>query len=268
MVVLLKIGGSLITDKKQEKFYRADVMKRIASEVRQALDEKPDLKLVIGHGSGSFGHFVAKRHNTIQGVRTPEEWCGFAEVAQVAAELNAHVSQAFWDVGVPVWRLQPSASAIAHDGVVRHMALQPIQVALEHGLVPLVYGDVALDEVRGGTILSTETIFTYLAEQLDVERIVLLGEVDGVYDETGMIVDMITPERFEAMKSAFQGASGVDVTGGMMEKVRLMLRLSRDFSLTTRIVNGLTPKLVYEALIDSTATGTLICASANYPPTN
>ncbi len=268
MVVLLKIGGSLITDKKQEKLYRADVMKRIASEVRQALAEKPDLKLVIGHGSGSFGHFVAKKYNTIRGVDTPEEWRGFAEVAQVAAELNAKVSQAFWEVGVPVWRLPPSASAMAHDGVVKYMALTPIKAALEHGLVPLVYGDVALDEVRGGTILSTETIFTYLVEKLEVERIVLLGEVDGVYDENGAVVDVITPERFEVMKTAFRGASGVDVTGGMVEKVRLMLRLSSDFSLTTRIINGLTPNLVYETLLDKTYAGTLISASANYPPAN
>jgi len=30
---------------------------------------------------------------------------------------------------------------------------------LSHSLTPLVYGDVALDEVRGCTIISTEQIF-------------------------------------------------------------------------------------------------------------
>ena len=38
-------------------------------------------------------------------------------------------------------------SALAESGVLVTMALEPIRSALEHGLVPLVYGDVALDSV-------------------------------------------------------------------------------------------------------------------------
>ncbi len=155
------------------------------------------MQLLIGHGSGSFGHVVAKRYQTMQGVHTPEEWRGFAQVATVAAELNYLMARTLQAAGVPVWRFQPSASALSRDGVLdRDMAHAPIRQALSHGLVPLVYGDVSLDEMRGGTIVSTETVFFYLARQLPVNQIFLLGEVDGVYDESGTVIPRITPRRF------------------------------------------------------------------------
>src|SRR5690606_22583244 len=153
MLTFVKLGGSLITDKRVESSFRAPVVERIAAELKAALDQRSDLQLVVGHGSGSFGHFAAARYKTIDGVRSPEEWRAFAHVATVAAELNHLVAKTFDAAGIPVWRMQPSASASSHDGILTDMALSPIQQALAHQLVPLVYGDVALDTVRGGTII-------------------------------------------------------------------------------------------------------------------
>lgn len=72
MLTFVKLGGSLITDKRGEQAYRAEVMARTAAEIAQAYaTERP---LLIGHGSGSFGHVAAQKYGTAQGVRTPEEW--------------------------------------------------------------------------------------------------------------------------------------------------------------------------------------------------
>ena len=68
MLTLVKLGGSLITDKRVEKSFRRDVVKRLADEIAAARAVDPELKLLIGHGSGSFGHFAAKRANTLR-------WC-------------------------------------------------------------------------------------------------------------------------------------------------------------------------------------------------
>src|SRR5690242_18399189 len=87
MLTLIKLGGSLITDKHVEKSFRRDVVKRLADEIAAARAENPNLKLLIGHGSGSFGHFAAKRANTIAGVYSLSDWRAFAEVSNVAAEL-------------------------------------------------------------------------------------------------------------------------------------------------------------------------------------
>lgn len=258
-LVFIKLGGSLITDKRTEKSFRAEVMKRLASEVAMALRHDESLRLLIGHGSGSFGHVTAAQYGTVRGVQIDEQWRGFAQVATVAAELNALVAHELAAVGIPIWRLQPSASAVCEDGKLVSMALEPVRAALAHGLVPLVYGDVALDSVRGGTIISTETIFQYLAAHLPVREIYLLGEVGGVLDVEGGVIPEITPGTVKQYQDALKGSAGTDVTGGMLSKVRDMLALISTYGdLTIRIFDGRGPTVLYQALIGAAQPGTLI----------
>jgi isopentenyl phosphate kinase len=216
------------------------------------------MQLLIGHGSGSFGHFEAQKYGTMQAVDTQEQWHGFARVATIASELNFHVAKALQGAG-PVFRVQPSASAIARDGIIQEMAIEPILNALKHQLVPLVYGDVAFDMVRGGTIISTETVFTYLVSKLPVKRILLLGEVDGVYDQEKQVIPHISLDNFSEIKSSLGGSGGVDVTGGMLTKVQAMLDLANNSPYPDIfILNGLVPNRLYRALLGETVLGTRI----------
>src|ERR1041385_7446418 len=162
MLIFLKLGGSLITDKRVERSFREDVMDRLSQEIAAAYQAMPSLQLVVGHGSGSFGHFAAKEYGTADGVHTADEWQAFAHVATVAAELNYLVANSLEKAGVPVWRVQPSASAVSNNGDIVQMSIEPMRRALEHRIVPLIYGDVSIDNTRGGTIISTEKIFFYL----------------------------------------------------------------------------------------------------------
>jgi isopentenyl phosphate kinase len=262
MITFLKLGGSLITDKTAENSFRDAVASRLAGEIARALDQHDAPSLLIGHGSGSFGHVAASRHGTIHGVHSPAQWHGFAEVAAAASELNTRVARALHSAGVPVWRLQPSASALSHDGILSHLELRPIHRAFEVGLVPLVYGDVSIDDVRGGTIISTETIFFYLAQHLPVTRILLLGEVDGVYDADKTVVARITPTTLPHILPMLGGSAGTDVTGGMVTKVRDMVALVEKLpKLEIQILNGTVPGLVEHALRGQPVNGTTIAAT-------
>ncbi len=264
VVVFLKLGGSLITDKMRAYTARHEVIARLAGEVYQALDAFPDLTLLIGHGSGSFGHWAAKPYGTRQGVRTPSQWHGYVEVAAAAARLNHIVTAAFLEAGVPVLSLQPSASARCHDGALEYLDARPIHAAMARGLVPLVYGDVALDDVRGGTIISTEDIFLYLAHELRPARILLLGEVDGVLGPApdSAVVPHITPANFPTLRKTLSGSEGVDVTGGMADKVARMVELvQRHPETCVHILSGAEPGLLAHALLDATLrAGTRITA--------
>ena len=268
-LVFLKLGGSLLTDKTRSQALRADVLARLAIEVAAARHQRPDLRLLVGHGSGSFGHVVAKRYGTRIGVRTAEEWRGYAETARIAAELNHLVVDALWEAGLPALRIQPSASARCHDGELVGMDERPVVVALEHDLVPLVYGDVALDDVRGGTIVSTEQIFGWLAPRLQPERVILVGEVAGVLTagpasgRPVQVIPEIHPDMLPDLAQALGGSRGVDVTGGMAAKVREMLALvaATPSLYGVQVISGLVPGLVRDILIDPTLpAGTLITA--------
>ena len=81
-LILLKLGGSVITDKTQPFTARLDVIERLAAEIKAALDERgDDLQLIVGHGAGSFGHEVAAKYQTHKGAVSADSWLGFAEVA-------------------------------------------------------------------------------------------------------------------------------------------------------------------------------------------
>lgn len=263
MLTMLKLGGSLITDKRVSAAFRAEVMARVAAEIARAWDETDDLRLIVGHGSGSFGHIVAERYQTMAGVATPEQWHGFAEVADTAAALNTLVMQALREADLPAMRFAPSASAIAEDGRIVTMTLEPLRHAYGHHLLPVVYGDVGFDRARGGTILSTETVFTYLAQHLPVTRIILVGEVAGVYDAQQTVIPLITPDNLPAIRGLLGESAGVDVTGGMLTKVTDMVALAAQKpGLEVRIIDGSQPDNIYRALRGQYGFGTRITAAA------
>ncbi len=259
--VFLKLGGSLITEKSRPYTPRTEVIRRLAEEVREALEARPDLELVVGHGSGSFGHAAAAPYGTRQGVRTPREWQGYAEVAAAAARLNRIVTDLFLEAGVPVLSLQPSASARCRDGELVYLETAPLRTALDRRLVPLIYGDVALDEVRGGTIVSTEDLFVYLTPILSPRRILLATRVAGVLDAGGRVIPAMAPADLLALRPFLRGARGTDVTGGMADKVERMAALvERHPGLTVQIFSGEIPGTVSSVLTDAdTPSGTRIC---------
>jgi isopentenyl phosphate kinase len=237
-VIFLKLGGSLITDKTGVEQVRADVLARLASEIGAVWRER--LPLVLGHGSGSFGHVAGAKYGTRQGVATPEQWMGFAQVSAAAARLNRLVVESLLEANVPALTIQPSASAQCRDGTITHLASHTVENALAAGLLPVVYGDVAFDEGRGGTIISTEEVMGYLAKTIRPSWLLLAGETEGVYDEAGNLLPTITPANFEAIRPALGGSRGTDVTGGMASKVEAMLRLVQNQpGLTIRIFSGL-----------------------------
>lgn len=259
-VLFLKLGGSLITDKTGVEMVRAGVLAQLAQEIQQARAARPDLKLVLGHGSGSFGHVAAARHGTRLGVKSPEQWAGFTEVSAAALRLNRLVVEALLAAGVPAIPISPSASVTCADGRITHITPEPSRYALAAGLLPVTHGDVAFDTVRGGTIVSTEEVMMALAETLRPSWLLLAGETDGVYDLAGQVIPHVTSATFPEIEAALGGSRGTDVTGGMASKVRSMLALTAQHPyLTVRIFSGLRPGNVYEVLCrPETAVGTTL----------
>ena len=252
-LTFVKLGGSLITDKNaSEATLRPEVLARLVAEIAAAQEADPALRILLGHGSGSFAHRPAKEHNTRAGVSDAEGWRGFVEVWRQAAALNRFVMDALAAAGLPAVCFPPSASALARDGRIEHWPLDGIKAALEAGLLPVVYGDAAFDRQRGGTILSTEDLFIYLAQELDPQSILLVGDEAGIYaDYPARQTLLPTLGRSAAAQigGALGGAAGADVTGGMAGKVAGMLDLlDQQSSLDIRIFSGLEPGNLQRAL--------------------
>jgi isopentenyl phosphate kinase len=235
-LVFLKLGGSLITDKTQAYAPRLDKLKSLAEEIRLGLTENPELTLLLGHGSGSFGHHAVQQHlDDVDFSRARSDasvrqrfWKGYAEVWYRASELNRYVMSALRVAGVPAVSLAPSAMVTAHDAQVRTWDLAELEAALDADLLPVIFGDIVFDDARGASVLSTEVLMTYLAERLRPSRILLAGLEEAVWEDfpgrTRRVVK-ITPGTLASIGGSLGGSHGADVTGGMRSKVEEMLQL-------------------------------------------
>ena len=227
-LVFLKLGGSLITDKSTPMKLRAGVLDRLCGEIAQVRKRNPDLRLLLGHGSGSFGHVPAKKFRTLNGVHNQQDWLGFQEVWYQASALNRFVMEALRQHDLPAISVPPSAAVSANQRLITQWNLRPIEAALAENLLPVVYGDVIFDQELGGTILSTEDLFVYLAAQLHPTRILLAGQEPGVwadFPDCTELLDEVSPEEMQALQAGIGAARGVDVTGGMADKISQMSAL-------------------------------------------
>ena len=268
-LILLKLGGSLITDKAISYTPRFDKLAELAAQIAEALRTIPNLSIVLGHGSGSFGHTAAKLHHTRDGVTRAGAagprpyWLGFAEVWFQAAQLNRFVMDALHDEEVSSLAIGPLSAVTASGGKISNWDLTPLKAALAVGLVPVIYGDVVFDASRGGTILSTEDLFAYIARELRPQRVLLAGLEGAVWDdypERKIRVEKITPASFDGIEAGLGASHGGDVTGGMGSKVRQMLGLVQEIpGLTAQIFSGEQPGDLQKALAGEVL-GTLITA--------
>ena len=94
----------------------------------------------------------------------------------------------------------------------------------------MIFGDTVFDSFRGGTILSTEDLFTYLCDEIqETPRILLAGLEEGVWKDFPANTELVREisANYTGDNSFIHGSASTDVTGGMHEKVRLMQNLIR-----------------------------------------
>jgi len=271
-LVFLKLGGSLITEKTQRYTPRLKKLAALALEIRDALSEMPGVRLVLGHGSGSFGHFAVHEHLSPENFPASDAgrkrsdrryWEGFAEVWYRASQLNRHLMDALHEARVPAIALAPSAAAASSGGAIVSWDIGALQSALASGVLPIVFGDIVFDDQLGGKVLSTEALMWHLAHQLHPQRILLAGLEAAVWSdfpERTSPIQSITPRTFGAWAGKIGQSHGPDVTGGMKSKVAEMLALVQAVpGLTVRIFSGEEPGNIRRALAGESL-GTLIAS--------
>jgi|MTBAKSStandDraft_2_1061841.scaffolds.fasta_scaffold01753_21 isopentenyl phosphate kinase len=255
----LKLGGSLITDKAQSETALPDVIFTLLSDIKRYLNIFPEQKILLGHGSGSFGHHAAAKYNTRRGVSTEAEWQGFQQVWESARKLNQVVLEIGRQAGLHLISFPPSAGLLSRNGQVVIWNTQPLERALENGLIPLVYGDVVFDEILGGTIFSTEELFTHLSTILKPSRILLAGREEAVFADYPLNQQPITHiSRSAQLESYLQSSQNQDVTGGMRSKVAQMQAIClANPGTSVEIFRASNPGELYSALSGSHS-GTII----------
>ncbi len=260
-MIILKLGGSLLTNKRRKFSFRSEVMKRVAREIKES-----GARLVIVHGGGSFGHPLAMEYKLANGIVSEEQLHGVALTRAAMTRFNLLVVEALIEAGVNATGVQTSAIAECANAGVKRLDLSTVKGFLELGLTPVLYGDVVLDSMRGVCILSGDTLVAKLAEEFKPERIVLAADVDGVFDrnpeEPGAeLIPEINPENYAKVLEAV--ASGDDATGGMRRKINELVAPAR-LGYDSIIINALVEDRLKKALLGEPVKCTVI-KGGNYP---
>jgi isopentenyl phosphate kinase len=236
-LILIKLGGSVITDKSKPFTARTDVISKLAKEIKKDFLGK-NSDLIIGHGGGSFPHVSAARYQTQKGIINRDSIWGFCETADAAIQINRIIIKEFLALKVPVASFAPLSFIYKPKTIFEH-----IKKALGIGIVPVVYGDVIMNPKQGFEIYSGEKTLDLLANKLSKFykkiKIVYFTDTNGVYDDKGKTISLITPENFRQIKKFIKGSGNTDVTGGMIHKVKESLSLVRKLDAEVTITNGL-----------------------------
>ncbi len=272
-LILIKLGGSLITDKSKPFTPRMDVIKRLASEIHEAREK--GAKLIVAHGGGSFPHRPAKEYRVNEGIINDQSYRGISLVQDAASRLNRIIVGALIEAGENAVSVQPSAGLVAEDGRIKGWCLEPLKEMLKYNLLPVPYGDVAFDTKRGCSIISTEEIINYLTShekildylstQYRCKKIILAGVTDGVFtadpqkDPSAKPIPEINSSNYEDIRKYLGGSADVDVTGGMVDKVAKVFELAR-LGVEANIIGGLKEGNLRRAIMGEKGIGTTVRA--------
>ncbi len=222
--VIIKLGGSVITDKTKPSTPRLDTIDMLVREIA-AVESHP---IILVHGGGSFGHFLAEKYELHHGGHSKTKKLGVTQTFYEMARLGQIILSAFEKANRPAVSIHSSSIIVTLKDRIAHMDLEALRFFLNGKFIPILSGDVVADSVTGFTILSGDQIVMYLARLLKAPLVIFASDVDGLYtadpkrDSSAQRIPLITPDTMEQiLEQVSMGAAegAADVTEGMRGKI-------------------------------------------------
>lgn len=238
VLLAIKLGGGLITDKKKPLTHRPEIIKSLAREISQ-IRKKGEADIVVGTGAGSYGHYLVAKHGLA--LRGPLEGNGKTvnEIHEAVKSLNGLVAKEIRAEGLPI-------ESVSGQSVVENPAR--IEAVLAGGKIASIYGDIVTETDRY-KIYSTEELFKLLLNRLALQYnkvlVVLAVAEGGVLDARGNTISTIDKKQIDGL--SWSKHEGYDVTGGMEQKLRLATELL-DNAQRVQIVDGRVSGNILKAL--------------------
>lgn len=229
--LVIKLGGSLITDKSQPLTIRWDSLIDVASQLSKFYKEfKP--KMIIVHGGGSFGHYEVER---IKKLNRVIDLTSTSIIQKSMLTLALAVINVLIESGIPV-TLHP-AHTICKNNKSDDCNFEPLINDLSKGLVPVTFGDAIYD--NEGKIISGDDLSVSLSNITNSDCLFFATDVEGVLDENGNVIKEIKKD----FNISILRKQGFDVTGGIASKIN---KAFNSKSGNVRILSG---KKIYQGLI-------------------
>ena len=253
-MIIVKLGGSVITDKNKENTARKRVIKRLIQEIKKA-----DRRIILVHGAGSFGHIHAERYHLDKGFENEEQLKGFSITHLNVRRLNRIIIDCLQRQGIPSISIPPLSVVEMSDGRLRYISTGCFVRALSLNLTPVTFGDVVFDEKRGFSICSGDMLVLGLSRYFEPERVIFVIDEDGIFDKDPKLhgnAKLLTTIDYRDLPSSSEMVYP-DVTGGMGGKIEVIKRLAEQGTEVV-VVNGNKRGRLYRSLKGERVKGTLV----------
>ena len=248
-IIVLKLGGSLLTDKLEPFSLREEILENCLNQI---IESKKLIILI--HGGGSFGHPLAKKYQISQGLNTSikDQIMGLSKTHDAMNKFNSIIINKLLEKGYPAISIQPSSIFIQEFNEINIKSIDPIEKLLDLRIMPVLYGDIILSRDFSFSILSGDHIILKLCERIQdfkISKVIFAIEEDGIFikeNENKKLALKLTPKDLAKIKLADLDQK-IDVTGGIkgkLEKIEEILRLN----IPVQIINGIKNKNVLKAL--------------------
>lgn len=249
-LIVIKLGGSVVTYKDSPTpKVRISTIKRLAKEIKQI--HKLGYKIILVHGAGSFAHGLVKKHDLHHGMKTKEQKQAFKLVQKKILQLNRIIKDCLKDVRLDVITFPPHTFITQTEGKLNDFDLNLIKKSLSLNQIPILFGDMVLDDQWGCSVLSGDTIICYLGNKLKADKVIFLSDVDGIYDQDprknpkAKIIREITNKNLSKVLKYLSETGRDDVTGEMKGKI-LQIKNSLK-QVPVILLNGLKKQLMVQA---------------------
>lgn len=249
---ILKLGGSLLTDKQLPESLRYEILSRVTQEIIEANE-----RLILIHGGGSFGHPLAKKYEISNGIdqKVVDQILGLSRTHRAMNKFNSIIVKSFLENHYPVLPIQTSSSFIQNSEQIFSKSIDIIEAALDLGIMPILYGDILLKMNGSFSIISGDQIISLLCRDLqkyEVSKVIFAMDIDGIYiqdnnSEDGYkLAEFIYKNQLNDLELVKMD-NKIDVTGGIKGKIKAIEEIL-EFEVPIQLINGLKEDYIYNSL--------------------
>jgi isopentenyl phosphate kinase len=242
-MIIIKFGGSVITDKKIKYKFRPNVTDRLVKEFKPGIKKH---QLILVHGAGSFGHILSKKYELDQGFKSPEQLAKVAEVKKDVRDLNLKILKILIRNGLNPISISPSSVISNNNKSISKIDLTAFDKPMALQFIPVTFGDIVMDRSIGFSICSGDQIILHLAKKYKPDRVIFITNVDGIYTKPpgrGIKTELIeninirSKSDLELVKQIEAEMNVADVTGGIFGKLKISMEIAKS-GVRANIING------------------------------
>ena len=172
-MILIKLGGSIITNKERPLSARSKKIDSIMKQIKKIKEPK-----IIVHGGGSYGHYWSVKYN-MHTKPAKNDMRGVAIVKNSMVELNKIILDIAVKNRINAYCLPPTDFMNGNKPIKNKILT--IKDISKSGLTPVTFGDALWFGQKKSFILSGDVIMSTLAKILRPRLTIFVLNVDGVY---------------------------------------------------------------------------------------